>query len=235
VSALAAIFKGPGLSRAASGRSLRGWRRSALALVVLAALGGAAPVPDAGSTEAGAGLEVTSGKVQARADGTFAVDVPEMRAVLRGEGGGDAGELRFTYRGPTVERSHLASGEVREQLGLKLRAHDGCNLVYVMWWIAPHPGIAVSVKRNPGQRTHAECGARGYENLRPSWSAAAPAMAPGSHHTLAARIDADELQVSADGAPVWRGRLPDSARLLRGPVGVRSDNVMFDFTLKDVR
>lgn len=204
-------------------------------LAALAALGGVAPVTVADSGEAGPALEVTTGAAQARGDGGFVVAVPEMRAVVRGEGGGDVAELRFTYRGPTVERSRLASGEVREQLGLKLRALNGCNLVYVMWRFAPRPGIVVSVKRNPGQRTHAECGARGYENVRPSWSAVAPAVELGSRHVLAARIDGVDLRILADGAPVWRGPLPGYALAMHGPVGVRSDNVVFEFSLKGDR
>lgn len=182
--------------------------------------------------EIGSTLEVTTGATQAWGDGGFVVGVPEMRAVLSGEGGGDAAELRFTYRGPTAERSRLASGQVREQLGLKLRALNGCNLVYVMWQFAPRPGIAVSVKHNPGQRTHAECGARGYEGVRPSWSAVAPPVELGSRHVLAARIDGAELRIVIDGTPVWRGQLPGYALAMHGPVGVRSDNVVFDFSLK---
>jgi hypothetical protein len=79
---------------------------------------------------------------------------------------GNAAELAFTYRGPTREVAHLGSGEVRQQIGLKLRAQNTCNVVYVMWYVAPGTGIHASVKANPGLRTHADCGDRGYIDLK---------------------------------------------------------------------
>ncbi len=152
------------------------------------------------------------------------VEEASMRAVARGSQG-DAGTLEFTYEGPTAKVSHLGSGEVREQLGLKLRAEDGCNLVYVMWRFSPKPEVVVQVKRNPGAHTHEECGTNGYERVKPSHHAKVQRAEPGSSHTLSASIEGDELTATVDGRVVWQGTLPPSARDLHGPIGVRTDNV----------
>ena len=41
-------------------------------------------------------------------------------------------------------------GELRRQFGLKLRAQDACNLVYVMWRIEPASKLVVSIKCRTG-------------------------------------------------------------------------------------
>jgi len=155
---------------------------------------------------------------------------PTMRAVaLRSQG--DAAAMTFTYRGHSAEVRKLASGQERHQLGLKLRAHDGCNLVYVMWRLEPTPRIDVSVKLNPGASTHAECGADGYTRLRPSRDTKlglVPVLTQGDTHTLRAAIAGDDLRAWIDDRLVWRGRLPAAVRTLEGPAGVRSDNLDFD-------
>jgi hypothetical protein len=158
------------------------------------------------------------------------VTEPTMRAVALGSAG-DAASLSFVYRGETAVSRDLASGESRRQLGLKLRAQDGCNLVYVMWRLDPKPAISVSVKRNPGKRTHKECGANGYTRIKPLRGAALsplPALSPGASHTLRAEISGDDLLAWIDDQLVWRGSLPAAARALSGPAGLRSDNVSFD-------
>ena len=72
----------------------------------------------------------------------------------------------------------LASGEMRRQFGLKLRAEDACNLVYAMWRIEPESKLVVSVKSNPGQHTSAQCGNRGYQNIKPLHSSPLPSLRP---------------------------------------------------------
>ena len=156
-----------------------------------------------------------------------AVTAPTMRAVALGSSG-DAASLRFVFRGETAVSRELASGEARRQLGLKLRAQDGCNLVYVMWRQGPKPSLEVSLKRNPGQRTHRECGATGYSRVKPTLRAPVPPLAPGSSHTLRAEIAGDTLLAWIDDALVWQGPLPAGARTLSGPSGLRSDNLSFD-------
>ena len=116
-------------------------------------------------------------------------------------------EVRFKYLGATENESRLGSGEVRRQFGLKLQAQDPCNLTYVMWRIAPESKLVVSVKTNPGQHTSAECGNRGYKNIRPARSSPVPVLQPGAAHTLHADLNGDALRVLADGAVVWTGNL----------------------------
>jgi hypothetical protein len=176
-----------------------------------------------------AALRVTSGEI-ARLTGTrFSVRSPTMRAEL-GTLPRSAAELVFVYRGSTARSAPLASGELRRQIGLKLRARDTCNVLYVMWQIelADRP-LLVTLKQNPGQRTHAECGAGGYSVLAPAWERARmPAVRAGQRHTLSAALIGDRLEIALDGEPVWRGSLPAATLAFDGPVGMRSDNAEFD-------
>lgn len=162
---------------------------------------------------------VTKGAIGPR--GT--VDVPTFRGVAVGTSG-DAARIDFVYQGRSRGERALASGQVRRQIGLKLRAADGCNLVYVMWRFDPRPQIEVSVKVNPGARTHAECGARGYTKLRPA-SAQAPVV--GQRYSMSAQITGDDLSAWIDDQVVWQGTLPYGARSMTGPSGLRSDNVSY--------
>lgn len=167
-------------------------------------------------------LCVTSGQLVAGQ-----VDAPTFRAVALGHAG-DAARLRFRVRGDTAEQRALDSGELRRQIGLKLRAQDSCNLVYVMWREGTKPGVTVQVKRNDGEQTSTECGAHGYTRVKSRVRAVAPRLDLAREHELRAEIEGDTLTAWADGQLVWQGRLPASAATLTGPAGVRSDNVAFD-------
>lgn len=171
---------------------------------------------------------VTKGELAKRS-----IAVPAIRGFGRATTG-EAARLEFTYRGPTEQVSELASGDVRSQIGLKLRAADGCNLIYVMWRVEPKPGIVVQVKRNIGQTTHEQCGANGYTRIKAAKSKKVQAPEVGSTHTLNAQIDGDDLTVWADNRVVWQGALPDTARDLKGPAGFRADNVIADIELYGV-
>ena len=175
-------------------------------------------------------LCVSSGHVNPLASHLH-VDSGGMRAVIAGDVS-NAAELDFTYRGPSMETAPLASGELRRQIGLKLRARDSCNVVYVMWHVEPTPGIAVSVKSNPGAATHQQCGDHGYINLRPTTSAPVAPIRSGEAHALRAEIQGTVLRVLADGAVVWTGALPAQAFAFEGPAGIRSDNGAFDFDIR---
>lgn len=155
------------------------------------------------------------------------VTQPTMRAFAQGTAG-DAASLTFTYRGETEHARALASGQERRQLGLKLRAANGCNLVYVMWRLDPKPKLDISLKYNPGMATHKQCGAGGYQKVKPLEQRAVPPLVVGETHTLRAEIDGDTLTAWIDDQPSWRGTLPDHARELSGPAGLRSDNLAFD-------
>ena len=152
---------------------------------------------------------------------------PTMRAVALGSHG-DGAQLDWIYRGETETTRELASGSARRQVGLKLRAQNGCNLIYVMWRLDPKPMLEVSIKHNPGKATHAECGADGYTKIKATKSWAVPILAAGDRHTLRAVIAGDELTAWIDDKVAWRGTLPEIARSLAGPAGIRSDNLSFD-------
>lgn len=141
-------------------------------------------------------------------------------------------ELAFILRGMSKDAVPLANGEMREQIGVKLRAQDTCNVIYVMWHVAPLPGVAVSVKSNPGLATHVECLDRGYINLTSTVVTPAPAVAVNEPHTLRADLNGDLLRVHADGIEVWSATLPKEAFAFDGAAGVRSDNGEFDFELR---
>jgi hypothetical protein len=140
--------------------------------------------------------------------------------------------VKFTYLGPTQEVSRLGNGEVRSQFGIKLRAQDTCNIVYVMWHFSPDQKIAVSVKRNPGQRTHEDCLDNGYiNNIKPRVSRLPQPVGPDQPHTLSASMSGSNLTVMVDNTVAWEGDLGPVALEFDGPVGLRSDNahVVFDF------
>jgi len=170
----------------------------------------------------------TAGKVSTLAPTRLEVDMGGMRGIVAGDKSSTA-QLTFTYQGPSKTESPLANGEVRRQIGLKLRAVNTCNLVYVMWHVEPTPGVYVSVKSNPGKSTHAQCGANGYINLRPTGGTQPPQVTAGVKHVLRATLDGRTLRAYADEKLAWEGTLPDVADTLSGPAGVRSDNGKFDF------
>lgn len=203
----------------------------AVAGALALALGARARAEDSLRPVARGDLRVTLGELVPGPEGMLRVEAPKLRAALLDRGPQEA-RLRFRYLGPTGESAPLASGELRRQIGLKLREQDGCNLVYVMWRLAPRPELVVSLKRNPGMRRSAECGAGGYRNLEPERRGPLPELVPGGEHRLSARLEGEILQVEVDGALAWSGRLGPEALELRGPVGLRTDNGRFDLELK---
>ncbi|MCU1277039.1 MAG: hypothetical protein JWM53_585, partial [bacterium] len=173
---------------------------------------------------------VTRGSVDPLAGGRVGVREPKMRAVVPWSDGNDA-ELRFTYEGQSDGAAPLASGELRKQIGLKLRAEDGCNLLYVMWRVDGKSPIVVSLKRNRGQSTHRECGARGYRNLVARAGTQPAPLVAGVEHRLHAKLDGLVLRVWVDRVLAWEGDVGADAAALRGPAGVRSDNGRFALEL----
>lgn len=175
-------------------------------------------------------LCVTEGGIDQLPGDHLQVNAPAMRAYLTFVTA-QIEEARFTYQGSTQNQKPLGSAEIRRQFGLKLHAADPCNLVYVMWRIDPDKRIVVSVKSNPGQHTSAECGNRGYTNLKPAHSALTPLVNAGEAHTLRAEMNGASLSVFADGILVWQGSVGPDAAALPGPVGIRSDNAALQIQL----
>jgi hypothetical protein len=171
---------------------------------------------------------VTNGEIWTGPDGRLQIDSPSSRAVLRFRSQ-PAAEIRFTYLGPSARSKPLASGELRRQIGIKLRAENSCNLIYAMWRMEPDSRVAVSIKRNPGMSAHEQCHAGGYINLEPTGAAEPPKVAVGQTHVLHAEMRGATLVVRADGVEAWRGDLGPVIAGFDGPVGLRSDNARFAF------
>lgn len=174
-------------------------------------------------------LKLTEGTARP-SGGRVTIAEPSVRGVVPSSSG-DAAALELVYLGRSETTATLASGAERAQLGLKLRAQDSCNVIYVMWRIEPVSEIVVQLKRNPDATTHDACGAGGYERVRPGHRSPPPALVAGSTHVLSAAIDGDDLRVWADEALVWSGTLPAEARALTGPAGFRTDNVRAELAL----
>jgi hypothetical protein len=204
--------------------------RLPMGLLLLLSLAAFMPPVMTAQTQPG-DFDVPDGRIENAAGGRLMVSSKEMRATLKRPTGQNV-TVKFNYLGPTKEVSRLGNGQVRSQFGIKLRGQDTCNVVYIMWHFAPDQRIAVSVKRNPGQRTHEECLDNGYiNNIKPRISAPAPPVRPDEPHTLTASMSGSNLTVTADGTVVWQGDLGPVALEFDGPVGLRSDNahVVFDF------
>ena len=203
-------------------------------------------------------LDVTDGKIQPASGHRLSVSTKEMRATLKFTTEQTA-TVKFTYLGPlkdlspTKAASRPAGPNVISQFGLKLRAQNDCNAIYVLWRFAPDQKIVVGIQRNPGKRTHPECLDRGYiNNLKPRLSDAPPPVEPSqphvpaatphvltatphaltaTPHVLTATMNGSDLSVTADNKLVWWGDLGPTALTLRGPVGLRSDNARLLFDL----
>src|SRR5580704_9442386 len=149
-----------------------------------------------------ANLCVTEGSIEEMAGERLSVNVSKMRAYVNAYTQPVA-QLRFTYLGSTPNEAPLASGQLRRQLGLKLRAQDACNLVYAMWRIEPESKIVVSVKSNPQEHSSAQCGNRGYQNIKPLRTSPLPSLRSGDSHALRAEMNGAEVRVFADDSLVW--------------------------------
>jgi hypothetical protein len=178
-----------------------------------------------------ANLCVTEGVIEELPGERLSVNVSKMRAYLNAFTP-QLVEAQFTYLGPTGNEARLGSGELRRQFGLKLRAQDACNLVYAMWRIEPESKLVVSVKSNPGQHSSAQCGNRGYRNIKPRRSTPVPALLSGDAHTLRAEMNGADMKVFADNSLVWEGSVGPDALGFDGPVGIRSDNARLQIDLR---
>jgi len=74
---------------------------------------------------------VSDGRIEKAAGNRLMTQSKEMRATLKRNTPQQV-IVNFAYLGPSREVSRLGSGEIRHQFGIKLKAQDICNLVYVM-------------------------------------------------------------------------------------------------------
>jgi hypothetical protein len=200
----------------------------AIALLMLGVGASAATSPPRSLSRAD--LCVTEGTIDELASHRLNVDSPKMRAYVNATPVQSIA-ARFVYLGATSHDVPLGSGTMRRQFGLKLRAQDACNLVYAMWRIEPESRLVVSIKENPGQHSSAECGNRGYRNLKPQLSAPAPQLRPGEAHTLRAEMTPTAMNIYIDETLAWQGPLSADALEWDERVGIRSDNVRVQFDL----
>ena len=211
-----------------------------LTLIAFGAALGGAPVIALGAQDwqaiDRAHLQVTSGTVfPAGSHSTLRTRSAVMRAVVR-DGGHHAAQAKLWFRlqGKSETTTPLGSGLIRRQIGLKLRAKDPCNLVYVMWQAYPEHATAILVKSNPGQSTSTQCGNRGYTDVA---TIPLPKSSDGRSHVLEAHTRRATngtlaLTVYTDGALLRRLSLSaDLTAGLDGPIGVRSDNGDYRFRL----
>ena len=169
---------------------------------------------------------ITLGEVQPLGGGRLRVTDAKVRGYGVKTAGGSA-ELRFVYRGASAGVSRLGSGKVLHQLGLKLEAQDGCNVLYVMWRL--ESGVEALVKKNAGQSVHSECGNRGYRKVKPASSRPPPSLEPGSAHRLTAELVGSRLIARVDGESVLEAEVGELG--FSGPAGFRTDNVDVELEL----
>jgi hypothetical protein len=214
-----------------TGKSLQMTVALSLAVLVVGAAGARNSCGGNLASVSRANLCITEGAIEELPGGRLSVSVPKMRAYLNAITAQQV-EAHFTYLGSTRNEARLGSGELRRQFGLKLRAQDACNLVYAMWRIEPESKLVVSIKSNPGQHTSAECGNRGYRNIKPQRSKSVPVLRTGDSHDLRAEMNDSEMKVFVDNSLVWEGSLGPEALSLDGAVGIRSDNARLEFELR---
>jgi len=183
-----------------------------------------------------ADLDTTSGPVSHTSSGFLTVNTAETRAQLR-RGEHRNALLRFRYRGPSATMEPNASGQIIQQIGIKLRSLNTCNLLYLMWRSLPQESIVVKVKRNPRQTIHSECHNNGYHTISPTSSTGLGATATDNRaHRLHAQIEeraSDFLvRVFADEQLVWSGEIGlDLLDGIHGAAGFRTDNGSFIFKM----
>ena len=116
-------------------------------------------------------------------------------------------------------------------MGLRDRRHRLLQDL-TMWRIDPESKLVVSVKSNPGEHTSAECGNRGYKNIKARKSRPVPTLRIGGTHRLRAEMRAEELNVFVDNTLVWEGSVGTEGGRFEGPVGIRSDNAKLQLELR---
>ena len=181
-------------------------------------------------------LRVSLGTISQTKSGYLTVVGPKERAV-RTSGKHSQALLRFRYRGPSEKTAPLDSGAVIQQIGLKMRAMNTCNLLYIMWRIKPTEEIYIAIKRNPGKTKYEDCRANGYIELgRVPLKPLGITAATQKTHRLGASVTETAGryagEVTIDGRQIWSGGI--DAKLISdisGPVGFRSDNGSFIFKL----
>jgi len=164
---------------------------------------------------------VTDGKVTLTSE-EFYTESSETRVDFNNMNG-ESIILWAQYLGPTDATAILASGATKEQIGVKLRNSNTCNVLYVMRQFKPISSVSIMYKQNPGMTTHAQCGDKGYVFIK---DISVPAVPVGTNFTLAAKFVSNTLFVFLDGKEIWKGYVPFTNV---GISGFRSDNTKVRF------
>jgi hypothetical protein len=101
-----------------------------------------------------------------------------------------------------------------------------------MWRIEPESKLVISIKENVGQHLSAECGNRGYRDIKPERVVTIPKLRPGDVHTLRAEMISTVLNVYIDETLARQGPLGVEVRKWDDRVGIRSDNIRAQFDLR---
>lgn len=163
-------------------------------------------------------LRVTSGEIE------VAINHPSVRAVKDDSEGIAETTLHFRYDGPTEEKKPLGSGEIRHQMGVKLYAADGNNVVYCMWRFDPD-------EPTPAGNVQVQVKWEGEYYPADEIYSMSKQLAPevGRVYRLRAAVDNEVVRVWIMDEPVWVGALPEdimrNLKLQRGLIGLRADNV----------
>jgi hypothetical protein len=129
------------------------------------------------------------------------------------------------YNGPTETTIPLASGVVQEQFGIKLRAANTCNLIYIMRRFTPVSKVTIMYKQNIGMTTHEECGDKGYAIIK---DIPVPSIPVGTLVRLEGKFEGSTLTVKLNDKIIWVG-LVDFRQT--GISGFRSDNAKVKFSV----
>jgi hypothetical protein len=84
----------------------------------------------------------------------------------------------------------------------------------------------------PGQHTSAQCGNRGYRNIKPRRGAPVPVLLSGEARFLRAEMNGAEMKIFAVRKLVWDGSVGSDALNFDGPVGLRSDNARLQIAVR---
>jgi hypothetical protein len=169
-------------------------------------------------------IVTTNGKISTAS--IYSIETPSARGNVLYHSG-DNLELTIQYLGSTDTKQLFADGSFQEQVGMKLRNLNECNLVYVMRRIRPNPSVSISVKSNPGLTN--TCGDKGYTMIK-SIPVATPVI--GSTFVLTASMDpvTNLTIVKLDDKVLWAGGVPFATN--SGGAGIRTDNAKINFTLR---
>lgn len=161
--------------------------------------------------------DVTNGSITVK-DNVIYVDSTTSRISFPNSTG-EGIYIKAKYQGPSSGTVAFASGAIVEQVGVKLREVNTCNLVYIMRRLKPVSNVTIQTKENPGLSTHAECGDKGYTTIA---SIPIPENYPGDEITLSAKFYGDTLVVWCNGQKVFSGIVKFN---YSGNTGIRTDNI----------